>query len=278
MGFETDTLALLAQALQRRKPPRVRALHLPPGRPEDACAGESCALALDDGSVGLSYALFGDTLAAWRRLAPTLGGADPFDLAQGLASPADASGLAARGLGLAAVNALTAWLYRQAGFEPPPAADSCGGLEPAPGECVGMVGWFPPLVPRLRAAGAELRVLELREELHGPREGALVGGDAALLEPCTQVLATGTVLLNGSFEAVRAHCGRARRFVLVGPSAGLLPYALFARGVDGIGGSWVDDPAAFLDALQTGDRRRGARKFFLERGLHPSAAELIDRL
>jgi uncharacterized protein (DUF4213/DUF364 family) len=277
--FEAATLELLALAAERLgPPPRVRALHLPPQRPEDELAGESCALELEDGSVGLSYILFGDTLARMRARASNFAGSETLALAQGLNAPAALAGGAPRTLGLAAANALTAWTWRRCHFEPPPAGDSLGGIDPAPGEWVGMIGWFAPLAPRLVQRGARLTVVELRSELAGAQEGFTVSADPKALADCTQVLATGTLLLNGTLEAMLAHAPRARRFVLVGPSAGLLPDALFERGVSAIGGSWVRDPAAFVQALCTGERRGDtARKFALERGSYPGLRALLER-
>ena len=110
-GFETETLTWLARAAVRAMPPRVQALHPPPARPGDDLAGESCALQLEDGSQGLSCMLFGDALPALRAAALALAGADALALAAGCAAPAAAHTGLERPLGLAAVNALTGWLF-----------------------------------------------------------------------------------------------------------------------------------------------------------------------
>ena len=67
------------------------------------------------------------------------------------------------------MNALTRELFDRAGFVPPAATDSIGGLDPRPGEHIGMVGFFPPLVKQVTACGARLTVLELRADLAGAR-------------------------------------------------------------------------------------------------------------
>lgn len=280
-SFEAATLALLHEAVARLgTAPAVRALHLPPARPDDPLAGESCALELADGTLGLSYVLFGDTLPALRARAASLTGADALTLAAaGLTAPADAAdrGLA-RTLGFAAANALSAWVLRRCRYEPPAASGSLATLAPARGEKVGMIGYFAPLLPALAARGARVVVVELRPELHGEADGVQVTGDARDLAACTQVLSTATVLLNGSFAAMRAHCTSARRFVLVGPSAGLLPDALFARGVDALGGSWIEDGPAFVAALTSGQRRgASARKFEIAREHYPGLPRLLTR-
>jgi hypothetical protein len=65
------------------------------------------------------------------------------------------------------------------------------------------------------------------------------------------VVSTSTLLLNDTLDRMLGHCRNARWFAMVGPSAGCLPDALFARGVTLIGGNWIDDGA--------GLRRRPAR-------------------
>ncbi|MBS0306357.1 MAG: hypothetical protein JSR43_13395 [Proteobacteria bacterium] len=279
MGLERDTLALLQRAAARRTPPRVRALHLPPAPPEESPGGAWCALELDDGALGLGYVRGGNTLDALHAHVASAAGADALVLAEGFAAAPDVAGGARRALGFAATHALSNWLLRAAGWAPPVADDSVGGLDPQPGEKIGMIGLFGSLVPRLVARGARLVVVELRAELHGERDGARVTGDAAELADCTQVLATGTLVLNGSFERMRAACPAARRFVLVGPSAGLLPDALFARGVSALGGTWIVEPAAFLERLVCGQPRgAAARKFMLAATAYPGAPALIERL
>ena len=43
--------------------------------------------------------------------------------------------------------------------------NSLGSLDPQPGDHFGMVGFFPPLVRRLRAQNINLTVIELKEAL-----------------------------------------------------------------------------------------------------------------
>jgi uncharacterized protein (DUF4213/DUF364 family) len=282
MNFEADALGRLAQAAQQLAPaagaPRVRALHLPPHRPEDPLSGESCALELDDGSIGLSYVLFGDALDRLHAGAQALVGSEPLALAAGLRAPVESQRGIDRTLGLAAANALTAWIFRRVGYAPPPAPDSIASIDPRAGERIGMIGFFAPLLPAIAAAGASLVVVELRADLIGERDGITVTADPAALAGCDKVVATGTVLLNGTLERMRAAAHRARRFALIGPSAGLLPDALFAAGVTDIGGSWIEDGPAFVEALRRGERRgRAARKFTLGAADYPGLPALLSR-
>ena len=274
MNIADDMLNTLAHALAGTPVPRVRALHLPPSPWNGSKDGEFGALELDDGSLGLSYVLLDqglDRLAAGlpgQRLA----GADALAVARGWA---DGRG-AERTIGFAAVNALARHLFDRAGFVPPAATDSIGGLAPQRGEHIGMVGFFPPLVKQVTACGARLTVLELRPELAGPREGFHITLDARELQGCDKVLSTSTVLLNDTLDEVLAHCERARAFAMIGPGASCLPDPLFRRGVTLLGGTWITDATGFRNALVAGEPwSHHARKYALAREGYPGIDALL---
>ena len=274
MSFATDYLAQLERFAQRAPVPRVRALHLPPEPAPGEPRGEFCALELDDGSLGLSYVLLDDTLARLRELDPTLGlaGADALQLARRYV---DGQG-AQRTLGFAAANALSCCLYRRAGWRPAASADSLGALDPRPGEAIGMIGLFTPLLARVLASGAKLTVLELKPHLAGEREGYRVTLDADVLRHCDKVIATGTLVLNDTLDRMLALCERARWIALIGPSMGCLPDALFARGVTLLGGSWVLEREAYIDALRRGEVRAGlAQKVAITPADYPGFETLL---
>ena len=242
--------------------PRVCALHLPPAPWNGDKHGEFGALELDDGSLGLSYVLLDDSLQRLTRGegTDTLISADALQIARWWR---DRDG-AARTLGFAAVNALSRHLFDRMGFVPPPATDSIAGIDPQPGEHIGMVGLFPPLLQTARACGARLTVLELRAELAGTHPGYEVTLDPRALADCDKVLMTSTVLLNQTLPALLAHCRRARRIALIGPGAGCLPPVLFELGIHTLGGSWITDAPGFVQALCAGQPwRASARKFVL---------------
>ncbi len=278
MRIADEMLALLERALRGAPVPKVRALHLPPAPWSGKREGEFGAIELDDGALGLSYVLLDgllDKLAFDARdgaAGAGLIGSDALAIARHWAGD-DA---ALRTIGFAAVNALTRHLYDRAGFVAPPATDSIGGLAPKAGEHIGMIGYFPPLVNQVTASGARLTVLELREDLAGSRDGFHITLDARELSACDKVLSTSTVLLNDTLDAVLAHCSKARAFAMIGPGASCLPDALFARGVTLIGGTWIERPEAFKQALASG-RPWGphARKFALAREAYPGIDVLL---
>jgi len=276
MSFANDYLAQLERFAERSPLPRVRALHLPPARPDACNRGEFCALELEDGSLGLSYVLLDDTLERLRDGADAFGlvGADALAVARRYAG-ADGIG---RTLGFAAANALTRCFYDRAGFRPNDSADSIGQLSPMRGERIGMIGLFMPLLGRILGAGAQLTVVELRPELAGERDGYRVTLDPEELAECGKVISTSTLLLNDSLDRMLACCRKARWFAMVGPSAGCLPDALFARGVTLLGGSWIKDREGFIAALTSGaPHSEFTSKYALTPDGYPGWHELIQR-
>jgi len=282
MTFAADYLAQLEAFAAHGPLPRVRALHLPPPR-ANGCdgdnRGEFCALELDDGSLGLSYVLLDDTLArlhegAGAASGADLAGADALALARRYAS----ANSCARTLGFAAANALTRCLFDRAGFRPDDSRDSIGQMNPQAGEQIGMIGLFRPLLGRILASGAQLTVVELRAELAGADAGYRVTLDAGELAACSKVVSTSTLLLNDTLDRMLEHCRNARWFAMVGPSAGCLPDALFARGVTLLGGSWIKDRRGFVDALLRGETRSEfAGKFALTADSYPGFNTLLAR-
>jgi uncharacterized protein len=277
MSFADDYLAQLEHLATTGSLPTVRALHLPPARPNPDNKGEFCALELSDGSLGLSYVLLDDTLARLRDGADGFGlaGASTLEVARGYAS---GSGIE-KTIGFAAANALTRCCYDRAGFRPDNSADSIGQMQPEAGERIGMIGLFLPLLGRILGAGAQLTVVELKAELAGERDGYRVTTDANELAGCGKVISTSTLLLNDTLDRMLACCRDARWFAMIGPSAGCLPDALFARGVTFLGGSWITDRQAFIAALTSGDSSSDSTtKYALTATNYPGFETLLARV
>lgn len=276
MSFANEYLGQLQVFAAAATLPRVRALHLPPEVSSDGSKGEFCALELEDGSIGLSYVLLDDILERLRRGDETLAlpGADALAVA-GLYAGSDR---VAKTIGFAAANAISRCLYDRAGFRPERATDSIGQIDPQPGEHIGMIGYFRPLLGRVLHSGARLTVVELKAELVGEREGHRVTVDPEELMDCSKVLSTSTLLLNDSLDRMLGYCRNARWFAMIGPSAGCLPDALFSRGVTLLGGNWVSERLGFIAALSAGESfSPHAYKFALTPEAYPGFAALLAR-
>ena len=276
MSFATDYLAQLEAFAARGPLPRIKALHLPPAGGDADGKGEYCALELDDGSLGLSYVLLGDTLDRLRggSEGQDLTGADPLAVARRYAS-ADSY---EKTLGFAAANALTRCLFDRAGFQPDASGDSIGRIDPQAGDQIGMIGLFRPLLGRILQSGARLTVVELKPELAGDADGYRVTLDAEELATCGKVVSTSTLLLNDTLDRMLGCCRNACWFAMVGPGAGCLPDALFSRGVTLLGGSWIRDSAGYIDALKRGETTSPfSAKSALTAERYPGFEALLDR-
>jgi hypothetical protein len=276
-SITTLYVALAERVAARLRHPRVRALHLPPARSATAKDAEFLAVELEGGSLGFSYVANGAAapLTHDGPDASAVVGADAAALARGYAGSDPVS----RALGFATINALTQQLFARASWTPPDAGDSLGDLEPAAGEHIGMIGLFPPLVARVGEARARLTVLELKPELAGVHEHYRVTLDPADLATCDKIVSTCTVMLNDTLDAVLAACRHARRFAIVGPTAGCFPDPLFARGVDSIGGRRVVDVQGFRDAFLRGEKWGAfAAKYVIARSEYPGVDRLLERL
>ena len=259
-----EFLELVARIERCDALPPVAALHLPPAFTRGTREGEFCAIELEGGAIGLSYLLLGDTFDQMQAAHPgaDIAGTPARELA-GWYRHADP---VHRTLGFAAINAVSQHWFRRSGFAFDWATDSIGRLDPQPGERVGMVGLFGPLLGRIVAAGARLTVLELDPRKAGDFDGYRVTTDALELAGCTKVLSTTTILLNDTLSSVLEACRDARWLALVGPGGGCLPDPLFARGVTLLGGTAIVDRDGFVAALAAGEAwSRFARKYCIER-------------
>lgn len=253
MNAATPVRRWLVDAAQRIDaalgPARVARVVLPPLADQPGKEGEFCAVQLDDGSVGLAFTLLDGTLAALHaRRAEARSAA--LDLVRGYA----VGDGAARALGLATINALTHRLFERARFVPGDSIDSFGSLALRPGDRLGMIGHFTPLIEQARALGIPVTVLELKAELVREEPGLVVTPDPARLAGCNKVVSTSTLLLNDTFERVSAVWRGAEAVAIVGPSAGCPPDPLFAAGVSAVGTAWIADAEAFLARVAAGEK------------------------
>jgi uncharacterized protein (DUF4213/DUF364 family) len=254
--------------------PRVRALHLPARDTVSGKHSRFCALELEDGSIGFSFILAGDTERRLRAgvSSDVYTGLDALVLARGYAQADPVN----KAVGFAAINSLSQSLFSRATWVPQKAGDSLGQLEPKAGDHIGMIGLFTPLVARVGEAHARLTVLELKAELAGEQEGYTVTLDPADLATCEKVVSTCTVMLNDTLDAVLDACRGATYLAMIGPTAGCVPDPLFDRGLDHLGGRRVVDVEGFRDAFCEGKKWGSfAYKYSISRQEYPGIDALL---
>lgn len=152
-------------------------------------------------------------------------------------------------LGLATANALAATLAR------PPAVSTeiLELIDVQPEDHVTMVGFFGPLVPRLRTIGCRLDIVELNADKPGtlrPEEGK------APLAACTVAIITATSLITGTMDALLASLGSPRTVVILGPSTFMRPEVFADTPVTHLAGCWVRDAQAVAQIVSEGGGTR----------------------
>ena len=181
-----------------------------------------------------------------------------------------------RAVGIAALNALAdcCWQRRpHPDVELRRGVDAFDATEIHSGDKVVVVGAFVPFLKELKRRGQPFLVLEQdaatlkADELpfFRPAERA-----AEILPEADVVLITGSTLVNNTLENLLALVRPETRVTIVGPTVGMLPDALLARGADVLGCVKITDADAFLDLLAEGGSGyhffgRSAQKLVLAR-------------
>jgi uncharacterized protein (DUF4213/DUF364 family) len=206
------------------------------------------AIGLADGAVGLTYIryLMKDQFEALQKHQSGLIGKNPLDLVAGFGSDSVIDHM----LGLGAVNAISQSFLSQKQIPLDFTTDSLGELNVQPADHIGMVGFFTPLIPQIRGAGARLTILEKRKDLIQEHPKWKVTLDPQEFATCNKILCTASTLVNRSIEDVLSYCQNCEFFTLVGPTAGLLPDELFKRGITVIAGSHVHNADLCFDCLE----------------------------
>lgn len=149
-----------------------------------------------------------------------------------------------KALGLATANAL---LSPDAGGEE---QDSIALMHLSAEDRVAMVGYFGPLVQRIRKTGAELRIIEKDsqrvEEILSRTERDTILGE------CSVAIITGTSILNNTMEEILTALKGARHVTILGPSTPLCEEAFAGTPVTHLGGSAIRDPRKVMQIISEG--------------------------
>jgi len=172
-----------------------------------------------------------------------------------------------RAVGVATLNALAELCWRR---RPSPGVDLLAGTDAFDatefhiGDRVVLVGAFIPLLKELKRRRQPYLVLEQNPDALKPEEMPFYRPAelAAEIVPAADVLLiTGATLLNDTLEDLLALARPDARVTVLGPTVGMLPDALLARGADVLGSVRITAPDAFLDLLAEG----GSAPHFLGR-------------
>ena len=277
MSVKAELLGLVETVAKSVELPPVDWVYIPEPDPGPNRHAEFGIVTLQDGSAGLYYAWLGASQKGMgSRYEPDeFTGRHPVDLARYCASDDEAD----CSLGLAAINAVTRHVFRKAGFTPMDAPDSMGILDIATADHVGMVGYFPSLVKRLRNDGVKLTVIEKKPQFRKQQENFVVTAEPQNLGNCNKTIITASTLLNNSIDEMLDYAGGAEKRVVIGPTAGFFPDPLFARGVSAIGGSEIRSAPQARQRLSANQGLgESARKFLISESEYPGLERILRGL
>jgi uncharacterized protein (DUF4213/DUF364 family) len=272
-----DYLGIIARIAESVVLPPIRKIHVAPHQEDPGKTSKFGAMVLDDDTVGLTYVDLNDARRDLQSRSERheLVGCSPIEAARLYAGEAGWQ----RSLGMAAINAISQHVLKRSRYALTESANTKGLLEIDPGDHVGMVGYFPPLVDQMRTMRVPLTVIELDKKWLQQDNGIEVTLDPTRLSRCNKIICTGTILVNQTLDAVLSHSKGAEAIYLVGPTVGCLPDPLFKRGVTAAGGRQVVDCNQFIKLWRTGQPWRGAtRRYTIAAEEYPGFETLLRKI
>jgi len=134
-----------------------------------------------------------------------------------------------------------------------------------PADCsVAVIGAFVPVLRKLKARGGRWWVIEQDPQtLKADEMPHFIPADQSseTIAAADVLIITGVTLVNHTLQPILAAARPGAEIAVIGPTASLLPDALFARGVRVVGGVRVKKPDELLDVLAAG----GSGYHFFER-------------
>lgn len=265
MTIATDYLQLMQTIGAKLEIPPISEIHIAAYASDPIKNSKFGAMVLADGTVGLTYTGLGDDLLVLqdRSLYESFLNESPIQMAS-LYTRKEGW---CKVLGMAAINAISQYLFSQGGYSLPTGGKTVTHLALEAGDHVGMVGYFPPLVEQVREMGLPLTVIELDEQWLQNDDHFEVTLEPEKLNACSKIICTGTVLVNQTIDDLLPHFGNAEQVFIVGPTVGCLPDPLFDRGITQLGGCTVLDHERFLRLWKSQERwRDSTRRYVLSRG------------
>ncbi len=164
-----------------------------------------------------------------------------------------------KAIGLATANAILS-----PDITEEPERDSIDLMKLSPGDSVAMVGYFGPLVRRIKKTGATLYIIERdsnRMQIPNREERD------AILKQCSVVIITATSILNDTIEDVFNGLGASRHVAIMGPSTPMLGEAFTQTPVTHLSGSVILDPGTIMQIVSEGGGTPDMRRFlrFIDR-------------
>jgi len=195
-----------------------------------------------------------------------------------LASKFNSQNLFERTIGLGIINAISHFVFTQFKFQFDNSNNILDLMNIQSDDFIGMVGYFPPLVRKLKNITNQFIVVELKKELINKFSDWEITLDKTKLRDCNKIICTSTTIINNTLDDVLKYTQNTEFFALIGPTAGFLPDPLFTRNIDVIGGSVVNNSELFFNRITQGERwGDSVSKFAILRKDYLGFQSLIER-
>jgi uncharacterized protein (DUF4213/DUF364 family) len=234
------------------------------------------AIRLEDGSIGIIFINLSEKVR--RRAASydsrSLIGRNPLDVVENFSED-----LFKRMLSLGAINAISQYIFKASGFNLDFTTNSLGLLDLNAEDKVGMVGFFPPLVKKIEKLGIPLIIIEKKEQFIKQTKNWEVTMDPKKLKGCTKILSTSTTVINNTVDEILHYSKNASKISFIGPTGGFLPDPLFLKGVDVIGGTYVEDSSLFMNLIKQNKKwGPSTRKYCIKKEEYRNFQSLLETI
>jgi uncharacterized protein (DUF4213/DUF364 family) len=161
-------------------------------------------------------------------------------------------------IGVATLNALSGLIFESGnGTEYQMVLDKDGFnlLEIQPHETVSLIGAFGPYIRRLKTMGNPFFVIEKNPQTLRLDEIKYFKPESEMrdaLEKSGVVILTGTSIVNHTIDAILSLIRNGIRAAIIGPTASMVPDALFKRGVHIMAGVQISNPDLMIKILKQG--------------------------
>ncbi|MBN2725131.1 MAG: hypothetical protein JXR95_13790 [Deltaproteobacteria bacterium] len=159
-------------------------------------------------------------------------------------------------LALAGINALCMKLNE--GFEN---INFIEELEIQPDMVCGIIGYFSPVMEKLKKYSRKVYIFELIDH----PDVLPISCEPELLPECDIIIATGTTIVNDTFDDIDKLVKTGQKFILAGPTTPLSTIPFLNTHVTELAGSIITDVESVRNGMINGDSGRKLRKYMDKR-------------
>jgi hypothetical protein len=200
------------------------------------------AIMLDTASTGLA-AVMRDNMGSHCTVVPKAGALAGMQASELLTYLTNSRNSVEKALGLATANAILSTCA------PCDESDTLTLMHLSPKDHVVMIGFFGPLVSRIKQTGAELTIIEINKDLP---EAVSFESRGDRLKTSTVAIITATSILNNTLEAILNDLENLRWVCILGPSTPVCRDIFKGTPVTHLGGSVVLDSERVMQIVSEG--------------------------